>query len=98
MVCFTAFMVVLWSRTENKKTETIWFAIQWILNVSWNFIFFERQLVQLGLAEITLLTGLMGAWFIRTLRVQKGYSSLLLPYLLWLVVATSLNAYIALNN
>jgi tryptophan-rich sensory protein len=47
---------------------------------------------------ITLLTLLMGYFLLNYWPVLKIYSLLVLPYVLWLIIATSLNGYILLKN
>ena len=40
MCCFTVFMTMRWSKDHDRKKTLILYSIQWILNVSWNPIFF----------------------------------------------------------
>ncbi len=98
MVCFAVYMAKAYEVVQNESTLTWLFIIQWILNVGWNPAFFHFQHVTLGLVIIILLTLVVGYMFFRYLHFLKLYSLLLLPYLLWLLVATSLNAYILMNN
>jgi tryptophan-rich sensory protein len=67
---------------------------QWILNVSWNYIFFNQQLALPGLLVIVLLTGIVWLMTIRAFTHKPWTGLLLLPYGIWLLIATSLNAYI----
>ncbi len=85
-------------RWNNRNQVIILYSIQWILNVSWNPIFFYFQNDTLGLIVISLLTFLM-LYFI-LLSKNKGwlFVFLLLPYFIWLCIATSLNAYIVVFN
>jgi len=74
------------------------YAIQWVLNVAWNpaFFFFEAPFI--GLFIISLLT-IVVAYFLFKYRTQLQYKSLFVaPYFIWLLVATSLNAYILYYN
>ena len=45
MVCFAIYMAFLWDKFTNKSTLIALFSLQWILNVSWNPIFFKFQFV-----------------------------------------------------
>jgi tryptophan-rich sensory protein len=98
MLLFSVYLSKLWPQLSNKKEFLIAYTFQWILNVGWNVVFFKFHLVLIGLLVILLLT-LLIAWFlIRYKEVQKLYSYLILPYFMWLCVASSLNTYIFFYN
>ena len=98
MVCFSIYMAYLWPSTENKKLLVALFAIQWILNVSWNPAFFYMHNALLGLIIISALTVLVGTFLMYYWSEIKLKVLLVLPYFTWLLIATSLNAYILLKN
>jgi len=98
MVCFAFYMSFLIAPKANKKNIVLLFSLQWILNVAWNPIFFYYHQVLLGLISITALTALVAYFFFKFKSQLKFKSLLISPYLLWLLIATSLNAYIFLNN
>ena len=98
MICFALYMAYLWPEVENKKLLIGLFSIQWILNFIWNPIFFHFHMTVFGLLTITALTILVTYLFITYFPVLKIKSYLLLPYVLWLFIATSLNAYIVFQN
>ncbi|MEM9737706.1 MAG: TspO/MBR family protein [Bacteroidota bacterium] len=98
MLCFSLYLMYVWSKTTTRKKLITLFTIQWLLNVAWNPIFFSMQQVQLGALIITLLTLLVGYILVTYYRHIRYQSLLLLPYLLWLLVALSLNLYVAINN
>lgn len=98
MVCFSVFMAQAWNNAENKTLLVSLFTIQWLLNVAWNSIFFKFHLVLPGLVVISLLTLLVAYFLIGYWSDVKWYALFVLPYAVWLVVATSLNGYILANN
>lgn len=98
MICFAFYMSHLWSLVLNKKLLVLLFIFQWLLNVLWNPIFFHYHNVAFGLIVIATLTLLVGYLLIFFFPISKTKSLLILPYLLWLIIATSLNAYIFLKN
>ena len=98
MICFALYMAFLYSRTENKQQLILIFSIQWILNISWNPAFFYFQQPILGLIIISLLTLLISYTLFKYWSKLKYKSVLILPYFLWLYIATSLNLYIVLYN
>ena len=98
MICFAFYMSNLYQSLPQRKTVIRLFALQWILNVAWNPLFFYFQLTGIALVVIVLLTFVV-AFFLIFFKGKSRYTGLLLlPYLSWLIVATSLNAYIFLNN
>lgn len=98
MCCFTVFMTMRWSKDHDRKKTLILYSIQWILNVSWNPIFFYFHQNLLGLIDITLLLSVVIFLGITTLRPLRFHTLWILPYVLWLMIATSLNAYILFFN
>lgn len=98
MICFSIFMSYSYQLFENKTSLLALFIIQLILNVSWNPVFFYLHNSELGLIIIGLLTLSIAAFFSLTIPVIKQKALLILPYLFWLIIATSLNGYIYLKN
>ncbi|PQB07777.1 TspO protein [Polaribacter filamentus] len=97
MSCFSIYLGKLFLDNNSQK-NTIIFLIQFILNVSWNFIFFNQHLVLVGFITITLLTSLLFIYFFKFSEKVGNYKYLLLPYMIWLCIATSLNLYILVHN
>ena len=98
MICFAIYMAHLFTSKTDRKTIIVLFGIQWVLNVSWNPVFFHFQAVIAGLITISLLTILITYFLFRYKQELKLKSLLILPYFVWLCIATSLNAYILFNN
>ena len=99
MICFSFYMTRLSYEYKflDKKILTL-FILQWVLNVSWNYVFFNQHLTKLGLLVIVLLWLLIGFFTFKYIYKVKWYTLLIAPYLIWLTIATSLNAYIVLYN
>jgi tryptophan-rich sensory protein len=98
MICFGAYMTVLWSSVESKKRIIIFYSIQLTLNISWNPVFFYYQNALVGLIIILGLTVLIWYLLLNHLQELRWKSLLVLPYGIWLIIASSLNAYILLKN
>ncbi|MCH4553533.1 TspO/MBR family protein [Aestuariibaculum lutulentum] len=97
MFCFSIYMAFLWNSDSSKKVKSL-FTVQFLLNVGWNYVFFNRHLVGLGLVVILLLTAII-CIFQYDYRKILGLKSLFItPYMLWLFIANSLNLYIWLYN
>lgn len=97
MVCFSVLLAHLFSKKVSKKIK-IAFTLQVFLNIIWNFIFFNQHLILLGLINIILLTIVIYYLFFKIKISAPKYRFLLLPYMIWSVVATSLNSYILIYN
>lgn len=97
MICFSVYLVYFFT-SGSRKNKMILFAVLWLLNVSWNYVFFNQQQVLLGLIVIVLLTMLILFTFFKYYSNYKIKQFLLAPYAIWLIIATSLNAYVYFNN
>ena len=99
MLCFSFYMTKLSFKFDflHKKLVVL-YGIQWVLNVVWNYVFFNQHLTEIGLVILVLLLGLIGYFTIKFFKDLKGYSILIFPYLIWLAIATSLNAFIVFYN
>ncbi|WP_397362462.1 TspO/MBR family protein [Olleya sp. R77988] len=97
MVCFSIYLAYLFLKSDSTKLRLA-FTLQVFLNVIWNYVFFNQHQVALGLVVISALTVVIFTFFFSNKKEIKNISYLLLPYMVWLLIATSLNAYILLNN
>ena len=98
MICFSIFMSMAWEKINNKKKFVLLFSIQWILNVGWNPSFFYYHNVLFGLIIICSLTLLIAYLLVDYYKKLGSLTFFLLPYLIWLCIATSLNGYILAMN
>lgn len=80
------------------KKLIILYTLQWILNVSWNYIFFNKHNTTAGLFVIIALWLLIGYFTLKYYKLLGWYTFFIIPYLIWMTIATSLNAYVVLNN
>jgi benzodiazapine receptor len=98
MISFAFYMSVLLGKLKKWKGVFILYLLQLCLNIAWNPTFFMFENAGLALIIISLLTVLIGYFLVRYAKTLGYYSLLILPYFLWLLVATSLNLYIFLAN
>lgn len=98
MCCFAVYMSIRWTKDQDKKKTLILYSIQWVLNVSWNPIFFYFHQNLLGFIDITILLLVITFMGITTLRTMRFQSLWIFPYVIWLMIATSLNGYILFFN
>ncbi len=99
MLLFSIYMTQLSFQCAfvNKKIVAL-YSLQWMLNVGWNYAFFNQRLLELGLFVIVMLWLLVGYFTVAYFKKVRWYTLCILPYLLWMTIATSLNLYIVLNN
>ena len=74
------------------------YAIQLALNLSWSVVFFGLRRPGLGLVVIVALFIAVAATAIAFNAVSQTAAWMLVPYLLWVAFAASLNAWIAFAN
>lgn len=98
MVCYSFYMWQLYKTSNHKKEVIMLFTLQWVLNVIWNPLFFSLHYVSIGLVSIISLTVIVAIFLLRYRSELKVKSLLILPYFIWLIIATSLNLYICLYN
>ena len=97
MVCFSFYMSALIKKYKSLNIFTL-FLFQWLLNVSWNWIFFNKHQILLSEFILLALTGVIGFFMFRYIKDMRYRSLLVLPYFLWLLIANSLNLYILFTN
>lgn len=97
MICFSVYMAKLADTTRLNDWLRL-FALQVVLNVGWNPVFFYFHKTGLGLIIISLLTIVIVAFMLKWHVQLKYFTWLLVPYFLWLCIATWLNAYIYFRN
>ena len=91
---------IVWS---NKKcypycSPITFFIIQLAFNLIWTTIFFKWQMPKLAFLDMILIMIVTFHTYKQFLPISKTAGYLLIPYMLWLCVAFSLNLYIILNN
>lgn len=87
-----ALAIVLREPPSERRRDALWlFGGQLALNFSWSPIFFGMQMIDVALVVIVVMLAmaLAAARYFRGLQPVSGW--LMLPYLLWLCLATALN-------
>lgn len=76
---------------KDASSQLRWFLLQLGLNAAWSWIFFGRQSISMGLAEILLLWIAIFFTIILFWDKRKSAAWLMIPYLLWITYASALN-------
>jgi benzodiazapine receptor len=87
-----ALAIVLQQPPSKRRRDGLWlFGGQLALNFAWSPVFFGMHIIDVALALIVamLIMALLAARYFRSLNSIAGW--LMLPYLLWLCLATALN-------
>ena len=98
MICFTFYMTSLYSNSNRKIELLILFTAQWLLNVGWNIAFFHFQSPFWALIIISSLLIVLLIFMMSYLKKVKLMTLFIIPYIIWLMIATSLNIYILFKN
>lgn len=86
-----SFALVWHSSHARRNQAMLIFAIQFILNLAWTFIFFNQHQLQWAFAEIIALWIMILVNIIVFFRINRAAGLLLLPYLAWVSFAAFLN-------
>ena len=87
-----ALAIILGQPASKERRDALWlFGGQLVLNFAWSPVFFGLHMIDIALLIIVvmLVMALTTARYFRRLRPLAGW--LMLPYLLWLCLATALN-------
>ena len=98
MICFTFYMGILLRRSKTKQKVRSLYILQLVFNITWNPIFFYYQSQSIALVVIITLTLLIFYFLLNYRKTLGWYSILIVPYVVWLCIATSLNLYILMSN
>lgn len=94
MLFYSIFMQQLLKTKRNNSKSIKWlFGLSVFFNVCWNPIFFVHHYVVIGLVFLSALFVLLVLLFRIAIQTQPKTALLLLPYLIWMLIAISLNAY-----
>jgi translocator protein len=83
---------------KNVKTPLMVFGSQLVVNTLWNYLFFGLRNPLYGLIGIISLWILIAATIALFYRISKKAGLILLPYIIWVSIATLLNYYVWILN
>lgn len=86
------------SGNETRRLVLTVFVVQLVLNFMWCITFFAMRNPLLGLLDILLLDAMVLLYIVLSFRVNRWASYLFIPYIVWLMIATYLNAFIYVHN
>jgi benzodiazapine receptor len=83
---------------DDSRLKQLWVA-QLLINAAWSWLFFAQHWVAIALIDILvldLLVSLLVAWCFKA--ALKSAAWMLMPYLCWILLASTLNIYVLLMN
>jgi tryptophan-rich sensory protein len=100
MIFFSIYMAVLTVLFRGKSQRQLFnlYGVHWVLNVLWNIVFFQFHLVLPALLILLLLIVILVLIHLNFARWRGALNLYIAPYLLWLIVAFSLNFYVLIAN
>lgn len=93
-----ALSLFIYLNSKYTKLGLILFGAQLFFNLSWSNVFFKQKLICGALANVILLNILVFLTYLEFKTVSTKAAYLLLPYMIWILLALYLNWYICINN
>lgn len=93
-----SFALILQSSGESKNKALLFFTMSFAGNLLWSTLFFVLQSPLAGLIDIIIIDISLLFAMIYIKKLNSRAFILLIPYLLWLLFATYLNAFIFIYN
>jgi len=92
---------IVWRKglqTEGVKSAFILFWVQLVLNALWSVVFFGYESLIGGFVIILSLGIILLITIIKFFKISKVAGGLLIPYISWIGIASSLNAWVMILN
>ena len=91
-------LYLLWGRRPQSEGALAAFGVQLALNIIWSAVFFGAHESFYGFVVILALWVAISVTMAFSYRVSKTAAALLVPYILWVTIASALNYYIWVLN
>jgi translocator protein len=91
-------LYLLWGKRRQAGNALAAFAVQLALNAAWSVVFFGAHELFYGFLIIVALWATILATIALSFRASRKAAALLVPYLLWVTVASALNYYVWVLN
>jgi tryptophan-rich sensory protein len=93
-----AFYLIWTSKSNNKSVAYFAFGVQFLLNIAWSAIFFGLKSPNMAFYEIIILWLAILWTIVEFHKINKSAAYLLIPYILWVSFASTLNYYVWILN
>ncbi len=83
---------IIWTSTNNGRKRALQlFAVQFVLNLCWSFLFFNLHALSMAYMEILSMIVAIIFTIFAFYKINKTAAILLVPYLCWVLFASFLN-------
>jgi len=90
---------LIWTNATKNKSGAYWaFGFQFLLNILWSVIFFGAKEPGFAFIEIIIMWFAILWTIIKFYKINKTSAYLLMPYLIWVTIASILNYYVWILN
>jgi translocator protein len=93
-----ATLYLLWGKRSQSGAALAAFGVQLALNVAWSAVFFGAHELFYGFVVIAALWLAILLTMALSYRVSRSAAALLIPYILWVTIASALNYYVWVLN
>lgn len=93
-----ATLFLLWGKRPQSGAALVAFGVQLVLNVAWSAVFFGAHELFPGFVVIVALWVSILVTMTFSYRVSRSAVVLLVPYILWVTIASALNYYVWVLN
>ncbi len=91
-------LYLLWGKQPQSRAAVVAFGAQLVLNVAWSAVFFGAHELFYGFVTIATLWLAILVTAAFSYRVSRSAAALLIPYVLWVTIASALNYYVWVLN
>lgn len=89
---------VIYVNGKYTSKGIILYITQFILNLTWTKLFFEKGLICISFLHLAILNVLVFITYTEFIQSSWFAGNLLIPYMIWILFALYLNYYICVNN
>lgn len=88
----------MWEKRPQSGSALAAFGVQLVLNIAWSAVFFGAHELFYGFVVIAMLWVAILVTMLLSFRLSKSAATLLVPYILWVTIASALNYYVWVLN
>lgn len=90
--------LIIYLNSNYTTKGLILFGAQLIINLMWSGLFFGQRLICGSLLNVIVMNVLVFFTYVEFKKSSPIAANLLLPYMVWILLAAYLNLYICVNN
>jgi benzodiazapine receptor len=93
-----AISLIIYLNSNYTTKGLILFGVQLGINLMWSGLFFGKRLICGSLINVLIMNILVFFMYLEFKKSSLIAANLLLPYMIWILLAAYLNLYICINN